>query len=76
MCPKYAEGMANSAKPDQLLRKVLKEQSDLGFHCLHRSVCLKTLVHFSVNIFRKLIIEEVWSKVGNSPHTLSGLENS
>ena len=35
MHPKDADGMANSADPDQ-------EQSDLGLHCLPRPLCPKT----------------------------------
>ena len=35
MRPKDADGMANSVDSDQ-------EQSDLGLHCLPRSVCPKT----------------------------------
>ena len=32
MCPKGADGMANSVDPDQTAP--LEEQSDLGLHCL------------------------------------------
>ena len=39
MCPKDVEGMANSVDPDQTAPQ---EQSDLGLHCLPRTVCLKT----------------------------------
>ena len=35
ICPKDADGMANSVDPDQ-------EQFDLGLHCLLTPVCLKT----------------------------------
>ena len=35
MSPEDAEGMTNSGDPDQ-------EQSDLGLHCLPRSICPKT----------------------------------
>ena len=37
MCPKDADGMANSVDPD-----VLEEQSDLGLHCLPRPARPKT----------------------------------
>ena len=40
MCLNNADGMANSADPDQ-------EQSDLGLHWMHRHVCLKTYNHYS-----------------------------
>ena len=38
LCPKGADGMANSVDPDQT---TLEEQSDLGLHCLPRPVCAK-----------------------------------
>ena len=44
--PKVADPMANSVDPD------LKEQSDLGLHCLHRPVCLKTLNHYGTYIYK------------------------
>ena len=37
MSPKDADGMANSVDPDQIV------PSDLGLHCLLRSICPKTL---------------------------------
>ena len=39
---KDADGIANSA----LIRLLLKEQSDLGLHCLPRPICPKTLDHY------------------------------
>ena len=36
---KDADGMANSIGPDQTAPK---EQSDLGLHCFHRSICPNT----------------------------------
>ena len=36
--PIYANGIANSEDPDQ----TAEEQSDLGLHCLPRSICLET----------------------------------
>ena len=46
ICPKGADGMANSVDPDQtapiVLIRLLLEQSDLGLHCLLRLVCPKT----------------------------------
>ena len=38
LCPEDADGMGDSVDPDQ-------EQSDLGLHCLLRSVCQKTWDH-------------------------------
>ena len=35
MCPKGADGLANSADPDW----TAQEQSDLGLHCLSRLIC-------------------------------------
>ena len=32
--------MANSVTLDQTAQEQAEEQSDLGLHCLHRSVCL------------------------------------
>ena len=39
MPPEDAEGMANSADPDQTAPQ---EESELGQHFLHRHICLKT----------------------------------
>ena len=52
MHPKDAEGIANSADPDQTapLGAVLEEQSDLGPHCLPRPICPKTLDHYDNSI--------------------------
>ena len=38
MCPKEAEGIANSVDPDQ----TAPLQSDLSLHCLPRPICPKT----------------------------------
>ena len=38
MCPKEAEGIANSVDPNQ----TAPLQSDLGLHCLPRPICPKT----------------------------------
>ena len=43
MCPKDADGITNSVDTDQTL---IKEQSDLGLHCLLRSVYPKTKEHY------------------------------
>ena len=43
MRPKDADGMANSVDRDQ-------EQSDLGLHCLHRPICLKTYVNITTQV--------------------------
>ena len=39
MCPKDAEGIANSVDSD---KTDPQEQSDLGMHCLLRPICPKT----------------------------------
>ena len=41
MHPKDAAGIENSVDPDQ-------EQSDLGLHCLPRSICPKTWDHYGI----------------------------
>ena len=43
---KDANGIANSEDPDQTAPE---EQSDLGLHCLPRSICPKTLRYSSLN---------------------------
>ena len=40
MSPKGVDQMANSADPDQI---ALKDQSDLGLHCLLKPICHKHL---------------------------------
>ena len=40
MSPNDVDGMAKSVDPDQTAP--LKEQSDLGLHCLPRHICSKT----------------------------------
>ena len=47
MHPKDGDRMANTADPDQtapLGGLFLWEQSDLGLHCLLRSICAKTRI--------------------------------
>ena len=39
LCPKGAYGITNSVDPDQT---ALKDQSDLGLHCLFRPICPNT----------------------------------
>ena len=48
-----ANGIANSEDPDQTL---LKEQSDLGLHCLPRPICGKNLgslryMYFKIHLY-------------------------
>ena len=53
MCPKDAEGIANSVDPDQTAPE---EQSDLGLHYLPRSTCPKTYDHYGiVNLYFSLM---------------------
>ena len=55
ICPKDADGMANSVDPDQTapLGAVWSGSTlfDLGLHCLLRCVCPKTLEHYGTHIF-------------------------
>ena len=47
LCPKRADGMANSVDPDQTAPR--EDQSDLVLHCLPKPVCPKTLDSYGIS---------------------------